>query len=534
MKRLTHIYRQRIAGAMWVCGVLFVVLVVFGLVETSKLASNMTLTYAKNTAPIKELDAMRVAVLEIRMQVWHALAMRNADATSQSIRSIDASMDRLARSWLRYYPAGVSSVDEQHLADELIRDLPQYKQDVVKAVALLDKGDYDAAGAWLHDSAGRANGIDRALDEDIAVNTRQAEHAARESVSIVHLTFVVGSIFVGSVLLLVGGGSLYLLRARNDAKQETRYHLWLANRVFEHALNSVVVVDRNGVIERVNPGFEALTGYTQEDVLGRSPWLLNSGRQSRTFYEALWKTLNETGHWKGEVWNRSKDGRVYLESVSMSGIRNRDGSYSHFVAIGSDMTQRQLNEERLSYLATHDALTGLLNRSQFGEHLQQAVTRARRKSTRVAVLFVDLDSFKSINDTLGHGAGDEVIKTVGARIRHSLRECDVVARFGGDEFTVILEDIVDPQNVAHIAHSLVASIGAPMDIGGQRAQVTASIGIGLFPDHGTAVKDLLTHADMAMYGAKESGKNRFRFHASAGLAHSSTPHAMDPEAHLMD
>ncbi|SAL65012.1 PAS/PAC sensor-containing diguanylate cyclase/phosphodiesterase [Caballeronia cordobensis] len=511
MKLLTRIYRGKIVGVVSAGGIALIALIAFGLLETSKLESNVAVLYAGNIAPVSELDAIRIAEMDMRRQFWRALALRNPDVTTKAIQSIRGSIEKLDRAWSRYFPVGISSAEERALANVLVRDLPRFKDIVKEGVALLADARYDAASKWLDSNIDFMDRLDTRLGQDIAVNTRQAERFAQECASIVNTTFMVGSGFVGAVLLLVAGLFFYLLRERNDVKRETRYHLWMANRVFEHASNGVMVINKNGLIERINPGFTILTGYTQDEVIGRSPCLLNSGRQNRTFYEDLWHRLNETGHWKGEVWNRGKDGRIYLESMSMSGIRDRDGHYSHFVAFSSDVTQRQLEEERLSYLATHDALTGLLNRAQFGEHLRQAILRAKRKLTRVALLFIDLDGFKQINDTLGHGVGDLVLKTVASRIRQSLRESDVIARFGGDEFTVILEDITDPQDVARIAHNLVASIGRPMDIDSTQARVTTSVGISLFPDHGAGPNELLKRADMAMYEAKDSGKNDFQF-----------------------
>lgn len=488
-----------------------VALIAFGLLETSKLESNVAVLYAGNIAPVSELDAIRIAEMDMRRQFWRALALRDPDVTTAAIRSIRRSIEKLDKAWLRYFPAGISSAEERTLANVLLRDLPRFEAIIKEGVVLLADARYDAASKWLDGNIDFMDRLDTRLGQDIAVNTRQAERFAQECASIVKTTFMVGSGFVVAVLLLVAGLFVYLLLERDDVKRETRYHLWMANRVFEHASNGVMIINKKGMIERINPGFTILTGYTQDEVFGRSPCLLNSGRQNRTFYEDLWCRLNETGHWKGEVWNRGKDGRIYLESVSMSGIRDGDGHYSHFVAFSSDVTQRQLEEERLSYLATHDALTGLLNRAQFGEHLRQAILRAKRKLTRVALLFIDLDGFKQINDTLGHGMGDEVLKIVASRIRQSLRESDVIARFGGDEFTVVLEEITDPQDVARIAHNLVASIARPMDIDSTQARVTTSIGISFFPDHGAGPNELLQRADIAMYEAKGSGKNNFQF-----------------------
>nr|WKF55823.1 putative signaling protein [Paraburkholderia busanensis] len=304
------------------------------------------------------------------------------------------------------------------------------------------------------------------------------------------------------------------LRERDDALFESRYNLRLADRVVESSLDGVMVTDLNGTIERVNPAFTRLTGYAKAEVVGRNASLLSSGRQAAGFYRALWESLREHGHWQGEIWNRKKSGELYLEYLSISGICDESGRYTHYAAIFSDITGRRLAEERLSYLATHDALTGLPNRTLFSERLEHAMARAQRAGKRVAVMFVDLDRFKLINDTLGHGIGDETLKVIAGRLRHGVRETDTVARLGGDEFTIVAEDIEDIRDVGRIAQSLLEVIGRPVSVGAQSVFVTPSIGISMFPDDGADPKQLLMQADRAMYEAKEVGKNNFQFFAA--------------------
>jgi diguanylate cyclase (GGDEF)-like protein/PAS domain S-box-containing protein len=301
------------------------------------------------------------------------------------------------------------------------------------------------------------------------------------------------------------------LRERDEALWSSRYHLRLADKVFESTLEGIMVTNANGVIERVNPAFTRLTGYSAEEAIGQRASLLSSGRQPPEFYAELWRALREDGFWQGEIWNRRKDGELYLEHLTISGIRDEDGGYSHYAAVFADITQRRLAEERLSYLATHDALTGLPNRALFGERLERALSRALRMGRRMALLFIDLDRFKLVNDTLGHGTGDKLLKAAAERLRDSVRKSDTVARMGGDEFTVILEEIGDVQHVAQIAQKLVDAVGAPCDIDGAALSVTPSIGISIAPDDGRDPQQLLTQADRAMYRIKQDGKNGFRF-----------------------
>lgn len=304
------------------------------------------------------------------------------------------------------------------------------------------------------------------------------------------------------------------LRERDEALLKSAYHLKLADRVFEATLDGVMVTDLNGVIERVNPAFTQLTGYSQAEAIGRTPKMLSSGKQDPAFYQTLWRELRENGNWQGEIWNRRKSGELYLEYLSISGIYSPDGNCTHYAAIFSDITQRRMDEERLNHLAMHDALTALPNRTLFSERLMQAIARARRAASRVAVMFIDLDRFKRINDTLGHGVGDQALKVIARRLREAIRESDTVARLGGDEFTVILEDIEDIRHVAQIAQSLLNVVGQPIDTNGQTVFVTPSIGISIYPDDGTDQKQLLMQADRAMYEAKDEGKNNFRFFAT--------------------
>lgn len=301
------------------------------------------------------------------------------------------------------------------------------------------------------------------------------------------------------------------LRERDQALWESRYHLRLADRVFESTLEGVMVTRADGTIERVNPAFETLTGYSAEEAIGRNASMLSSKRQTPEFYQQMWTQLRETGCWQGEIWNRRRDGELYLEHLTISSICDDAGVCTHYAAIFADITQRRMAEERLNYLATHDALTGLPNRSLFGERLEHALRCTQRTQHRIAVLFLDLDRFKLVNDSLGHGVGDELLKIVGERLRACVRETDTVARLGGDEFTLLLEDVGDARHVAHIAQKLLDAIGAPFHIGGEEIYVTPSIGVSMYPDDGEDAQTLVLHADRAMYEAKGAGKNNFQF-----------------------
>jgi diguanylate cyclase (GGDEF)-like protein/PAS domain S-box-containing protein len=304
------------------------------------------------------------------------------------------------------------------------------------------------------------------------------------------------------------------VRERDEALGQARFSLRMADRVFESALEGIMVTDRNAKIERVNQAFTRLTGYTQEEVLGRDASLLNSGHQPPGFYAELWRSLETDGHWQGEIWNRRKSGELYLEYLTITSIRNNDGEISHYAGIFSDITQRRQTEERLRYLATHDVLTGLANRVLFEERLERAIIHAGRSRRKFAVMCLDLDRFKLVNDTLGHSAGDKVLKVVAERLRAGLRESDTVARLGGDEFALVLEDFNDVRDVGHLAGMLLDLVGQAIDLGGPEIFTTPSIGISIYPDDGVHAEQLMMRADQAMYGAKSRGRNVFQFFES--------------------
>ncbi len=296
-----------------------------------------------------------------------------------------------------------------------------------------------------------------------------------------------------------------------DISERKQYEeqLKLLAGVFNHAIEGIFITDRKGRIERVNPGFTRITGYTAEEAIGHTPRILKSDRHDRDFYGQMWKSIRETGTWEGEIWNRKKSGEVFPEWQSITSILDDNLEVTHYVAVFHDISNIKASQDKLQYQANHDALTDLPNRHLFIDRLNQAVASARRSGDRLAVLFLDLDKFKDINDTLGHQAGDQVLVTVAERLTACCREEDTVARLGGDEFMVLLPRQSDVRNVAAVAQRINRALVAPMDLNGQLIYPGASVGISLYPDDGDDAATLMKNSDMAMYRSKAGGRNTY-------------------------
>ena len=308
---------------------------------------------------------------------------------------------------------------------------------------------------------------------------------------------------------------LWRLNASLDERVRARTaELRLAANVIENTSEGVIVTDESGVIITVNPAFSRITSYTPEEVIGRRPSLLKSEHQSEEFYREMWQTLTASGHWQGEIWNRRRDGEAYLERLTINLIPGGDGLPNRYVGVFNDITELRRKDEHIQHLAFHDALTGLPNRTLLQDRLHHAIQFARRESRRLAVLLMDLDRFKTINDTLGHNVGDQLLQEVAKRMRATLRATDTVARMGGDEFVILLEQQSGPEQCAAVAGELIEAVSVAMAIGGHTIKVGASIGIAFFPEDGSDGLDLLKHADAAMYAAKHHGSGLYRFFRS--------------------
>jgi diguanylate cyclase (GGDEF)-like protein/PAS domain S-box-containing protein len=289
-----------------------------------------------------------------------------------------------------------------------------------------------------------------------------------------------------------------------------------AGAVFESTRDGIFITDLDAQIVAVNRAFSNISGYSEFEAIGQTPRMLQSGRHDASFYEAMWSAVLGSGNWQGEVWNRRKNGELYQQLLTISTVRNEAGKPSHYVAVMTDISQLKRSEAKLDYLAHHDPLTDLPNRLLMQSRIQHAIERAARSRCHLALLFIDLDRFKNVNDSLGHPAGDELLAAIAKRLRSRLREVDTLARLGGDEFVLLIEEMSVPEDAAIVAQMLIDLLTAPFSLSqGREIYIGASIGISVFPDDGRTVTELIQHSDVAMYQAKEAGRGAFRFYTEA-------------------
>ncbi len=286
---------------------------------------------------------------------------------------------------------------------------------------------------------------------------------------------------------------------------------YLAATAINAANEAIVITDIDGTIFSANPAFSRITGYSSEEAIGENPRILKSGRHDQAFYKAMWNDITTKGHWAGEIWNRRKNGEIYPEWLSISAVKDEQGKEIQYIGFFIDITQRKEDEKKLYHRAHYDALTGLPNRTLFNERLLQIIRLTKRNQKKAALLFVDLDKFKQINDSLGHLAGDQILNEAGKRMLDCVREADTVARYSGDEFLVLLSDVSDHEDSAIVAGKIIERLSSPLQVNDREVCIEASIGIAVIPDDGEDVTVLLENADKAMYQAKAVGGNRFYF-----------------------
>ena len=313
-------------------------------------------------------------------------------------------------------------------------------------------------------------------------------------------------------------GILMTIRDLSRAR-EVKEQLIQSQAVFENTIEGILITDLELKIIAVNPAFTEITGYTEEEAVGNTPRMLKSTYHDKDYYREIWTTLNETGSWQGEIWNRRKNGEAYPEWLTISAVKDDDGNPVNYIGVFSDISQLKQSQEELEFMAHHDPLTALPNRLLFSARLGHSVERARRNGNIVAVLFLDLDRFKHINDSLGHTIGDQLLMAVAQRFKEQIREEDTVARLGGDEFVILIEDLKESDNAAVLAEKISKALETPFIVQEYELFVGVSIGISLFPQDGVTVEELLRNADSAMYRAKDVGRNTYQFYKQEMTEH---------------
>jgi diguanylate cyclase (GGDEF)-like protein/PAS domain S-box-containing protein len=292
-------------------------------------------------------------------------------------------------------------------------------------------------------------------------------------------------------------------------RKQIEEELQLSSMVLQNSSEGMLVTDENNLIISINPAFSQITGYSFEEVRGKNPNMLKSGRHDQIFYQAMWNAITATGRWQGEIWDKRKDGEIHAKWLTINTIRNIEGTIHRYVALFSDITEKKKSEDLIWRQANFDTLTGLPNRDMFRDRLGQEVKKSIRAEFPLALLLIDLDQFKEVNDTLGHAVGDMLLIEAAHRISSCMRESDTVARLGGDEFTVVISEISDNIHVEDVAQKIISKLSEPFHLGDEVVYISASIGITLYPNDSIDIDALMKNADQAMYEAKNKGRNRF-------------------------
>ncbi len=317
---------------------------------------------------------------------------------------------------------------------------------------------------------------------------------------------------VGITEAVIDGRTLAFHVCRDiSTRKRDEVRMRLAGVAFTNLQEAIIVTDEARTILDVNPAFTAITGYDREEALGNDPRMLQSGRQDKDFYHDMWQSLREYGRWEGEFWNRRKNGTLYVQHAKISVVRDADERITHYVCVASDVTQLIESQTRVEHLAYYDRLTNLPNRTLLADRMRQAILLAQRRQSLLGVCYLDLDGFKPVNDRWGHETGDQLLIEVARRLQAALRASDSVARLGGDEFVLLLCDCGSVREIEDAVRRVLAAVSAPCRIGPVDIEVSASVGITVYPRNGEDADVLIRHADQAMYSAKQSGKNVYRF-----------------------
>ncbi len=420
----------------------------------------------------------------------------------------------------------------------IARDIAERKR--AEAVLLEQQAIYraivetPAAGFWLADNTGRLlevneyyarlSGYSREELLTMRITDLEAKESAAETAAHIELLLRQGydrfrtlhrhkdgHIFpveiVTTLRLDIAGGRIFVFIADIAEKIRHEAQLQIASTVLASMDQAVVVTDADNSIIAANPALTRITGYTLDELRGQNPRVFASGRHDQAFYRAMWQALETDGRWEGEIWDRKKSGEVYAKWQTINVLRNADGSVSQYISVFADITEKKRSEELICHQANFCPLTELPNRRMFNDRLEQEIRKSHRSGERFALLYLDLDHFKEINDTLGHSMGDLLLCEAARRLSGCVRETDTVARLGGDEFTLLLPDLRSGSTVERIIQAIIQAFAQPFQLGGETVFVTPSIGVTFFPDDATDAESLLKNADQAMYAAKQQGRN---------------------------
>ncbi len=404
----------------------------------------------------------------------------------------------------------IEEITEKKLREEEISNLAKFPEDNPNPIFRVTNDNIiiysNTASKWLMDnwncsSKGNVPSMVSDIVKDVLTRneTLTVEFAINER------------IFHFTVSPVSGLKEVYFYGLDVTEKKMAEEELLLIGRVFETTTEGIVVTDSRNNIIRVNPAFTQITGYTADEVLGKNPKMLKSDRHDDSFYKEMWKTLEEIGVWEGEIWNRRKSGETYPEWLSINVIRDEMNRIKHYVSVFRDISDIKSSEEKIEYQAYHDPLTGLPNRSLFSDRLTLAVNQALRNASQMALLYIDLDRFKVINDSLGHITGDYLLQYVAQKLNECVRDGDTVARVGGDEFVIILPHIAEINDVVMVCERIAEKLNSSVKVDDNELFVSASIGISICPDDGSTVAELHKNADIAMYHAKDLGGGEYQF-----------------------
>ncbi|HEY9278429.1 MAG TPA: EAL domain-containing protein [Eoetvoesiella sp.] len=350
--------------------------------------------------------------------------------------------------------------------------------------------------------------VEKNIERILAGEVREIRHERRARRK--DGTYIDVEVFAGRLDIdgkTVVGGIMLDISLRKNVESSAG----VASLVYEHSSEAIVIYDESGAIITVNPAFTRITGYSLREVIGQPLNALSSGRHSRVFYRQMRNALNSSGQWQGDVWSRRKNGEEYAERLSIHTSYNADGSVRCRVGLLSDITQKKKSDEFVWHQVNYDQLTGLPNRQLFHDRLKIELAKSRRAKSRLALLFLDLDFFKDINDTLGHGMGDQMLKQVAKRLSACVRSSDTVARMGGDEFTIIIGEFDDMEIVGRICQAILQRLAKTYVLGRDEAHISASIGVTFYPDDARDIESLIKNADLAMYAAKDAGRNQYNY-----------------------